>query len=71
MELTRSIYVRDRGAVGSCPPPSSPIKWEGKEKRDREMGAGLKELEKKPSGNNLWRKTYFSNYDIGMQNNTI
>lgn len=44
-KLTRSIYARDREAV--CPwDPLDPTKWEGKVKRDRVMGAGLKEGKK-------------------------
>ena len=63
-ELTRSIYARDRGAVGPWD-PLAPQNGKGKGK-----GIGRWELgsrkEKKNSSNDLWRKTYFTNYDIGM-----
>ena len=55
------------GAVGPWA-PWLPKKWEGK----RERGAGLREEKKlQSSDNDLRRKTYFTNYDIGMQYNTI
>ena len=41
----------------------------GKGAGERELGS---EREKeRSSGNDLRRKTYFTNYDIGMQDNTI
>jgi len=46
------------------------VKGKGKGVGEQELGS---EREKKEwsSGNNLRRKTYFTNYDIRMQDNTI
>lgn len=53
--------------------PLAPKKWKGKRERGRGMGAGLREGKKKEwsNGSDLRRKTYFTNYDIGMQDNII
>ena len=51
--------------------PLAPKNGKGKGKGvvERELGS---EREKEwSSGNDLRRKTYFTNYDIGMQDNTI
>jgi len=49
--------------------PLAPKKWIGKGVGERELGS---EREKeRSSGNDLRRKTYFTNYDIRMQDITI
>ena len=43
----------------------------GKGKGVVEQKLGSERGKEQNSGNNLRRKTYFTNYDIGMQDNTI
>jgi len=49
----------------------APKNGKGKRERSRGMGAGLREAKRTEQRNDLRRKTYFTNYDIGMQDNTI
>ena len=70
MELSRSIYARDRETVG----PWAlwlPKNWKGKGKGVGKRKLGSEREKELSSSNDLRRKTYFTNYDIGMQNNTI
>ena len=56
------------GGQWACGPPGSP-KWEGKREGEQELGSEREE--EQSSGNDLRRKTYFTNYDIRMQDNII
>ena len=70
MELSRPIYAHDGGAVGPWAPWVP--EWAGKRETGRGTGAGFRERKKEQSSsNNLRRKTYFTNYDIGMQDYKI
>ena len=64
------MYARDRGAMGLWVPWLATMGMgKGKGAGERELGS---EREKEwNSGNNLRRKTYFTNYDIRMQDNTL
>ena len=46
-------------------------KWEGKKERVAERELGSEREKERSSSNDLRRKTYFTNYDIGMQDDTI
>jgi len=70
MELSRSVYACDRGAVGRWAPW---LPGMGREKgKGQGKGSWAQRREKeRSSSNDLRRKTYFTNYGIGMQDNTI
>ena len=51
--------------------PPAPQNGKGKGKGVGEQELGSEREKERSSGNNLRRKTYFINYDIGMQDNTI
>ena len=70
MELSRSIYARARGAVG-LGAPWLPKMGRRKGKGVREWELGSEREKEQSSGNNLRRKSHFTNYDIRMQGNTI
>ena len=48
-----------------------PQKWKGKKGRVGRWELDSKKTKKQNSGNDLRRKTYFTNHDIGIQDNTI
>ena len=70
LDQSRSIYARDRGAVGPWA-PWLPKKWEGKKERVAERELGSEREKERSSSNDLRRKAYLTNYDIEMQDNTI
>ena len=51
--------------------PLDPKNWKGKGKGLGEWELGSEREKEQSSDNDLRRKTYFTNYDIGMQDNTI
>ena len=51
--------------------PLAPKNGKGKGKGVGEWELGSGREKEQSSGNDLRRKTYFTNYDIGMQDNTI
>ena len=51
--------------------PLAPKNGKGKGKRVGEWELDSEREKEWSSGNNLRRKTYFTNYDIGMQDNAI
>ena len=51
--------------------PPAPKNGKGKGKGVGKRKLGSEREKELSSSNDLRRKTYFTNYDIGMQNNTI
>ena len=51
--------------------PLAPKNGKGKGKGVGEWELGSKREKERSNSNDLRRKTYFTNYDIGMQDNTI
>ena len=51
--------------------PPAPQNGKGKGKGVGEQELGSEREKERSSGNDLRRKTYFTIYDIGMQDNTI
>jgi len=70
LDQSRSIYARDRGAVGQWA-PWFPKNGNGERKgvEERELGSEWEREWSRVNGQR--RKNYFTDCDIGMQDNTV